>query len=227
MNATIGTKPPYYGNIAVAAFLGNTLANPVAVANIPLSSDFETAYVATSTSSNNNTQQQQQLLRALVINMHTYNTTANGTGLPPLLDPQPTRTARTYTFAVPQLAPNTRVAVQRLSANGSDAITGITWDSWSYNYELARGMPVRLANVTSSAAETLVVSENQTVAVTVPDAGAALLWFVGNGTVPGSSGGDGPVPVSVAVRDIMMTSAGLRAAVGAVGAFWAAVMGWV
>lgn len=125
---------------------------------------------------------------------------------------------------MPQLAPSTLVAVQRLAANGSDAITGITWDGWSYNYELANGQPVRLANVTD-VGETVVVSDNGTVAVTVPDASAAVLWFVGNGSVP-EGGGDGTMPpiVSVAVRETM-TSAGLRAAVGVVGAFWAVMMG--
>jgi hypothetical protein len=33
-------------------------------------------------------------------------------------------------------------------ANGSDAITGISWDGWSYNYELNGGAPVRLGNIT-------------------------------------------------------------------------------
>lgn len=38
--------------------------------------------------------------------------------------------------------------MHRLVANGSDAVTGITWDGDSYNYELAEGKPVRQGNVT-------------------------------------------------------------------------------
>ncbi|KAF6832002.1 glycoside hydrolase family 79 protein, partial [Colletotrichum musicola] len=38
--------------------------------------------------------------------------------------------------------------VQRLRANGSDAVSGITWDGWSYNHELDEGKPVKLDNVT-------------------------------------------------------------------------------
>ncbi|KAL1998863.1 hypothetical protein VTN02DRAFT_5464 [Thermoascus thermophilus] len=40
------------------------------------------------------------------------------------------------------------LSVQRLLANGRHAITGITRDGWSYNYELDGGKPVRLDNVT-------------------------------------------------------------------------------
>jgi hypothetical protein len=59
-------------------------------------------------------------------------------------------------------------------ANGSDAITGITFDAWSYNYELAQGKPVRLGNVTYGEAT---VVKDGVVAVDVPDSSAALLTF--------------------------------------------------
>ncbi|ROW14730.1 hypothetical protein VPNG_03723 [Cytospora leucostoma] len=176
VNATIGTKPPYYGSIAVAAFLGNTVVTPVSVANIPLSSNAEAAYAAYSSASG-------ELLRAIVINMNGYNTTVDGTGLG--VSPNvSTRVSRTYTFDVSSngLSAGDRVAVQRLYANGSDAITGITWDGWSYNYELDHGRPVRLSNVTVG--EYVTVSANGTVAVSVPDSSAALLSFTGNGTTP-------------------------------------------
>ncbi|KAF3764636.1 family 79 glycoside hydrolase [Cryphonectria parasitica EP155] len=172
VNATIGTKPPYYGNIAVAAFLGNTLENPVSIANVPLSDNAEAAYTAYSTADSS-------LIRAMIINMNTYNTTVNGTGLGVAANIT-TRTSRIYTFDVSggSLQPGDPVGVQRLSANGSDAISGITWDGYSYNYELDEGRPVRLENVTVG--EYVVVSENSTVAVSVPDSSAAVLNFVGN-----------------------------------------------
>ena len=64
------------------------------------------------------------------------------------------------------------MALKRLVANGSDAITGITWDGWSYNYELNNGKPVRLGNVTVG--ETVkVVSGKATVGV--EDSSAVVL----------------------------------------------------
>ncbi|ROW07920.1 hypothetical protein VMCG_03621 [Cytospora schulzeri] len=173
--ASIGTKPPYYGSIAVAAFLGNTVTTPVSVLNIPLANERETAYAAYSAGSG-------ALLRAIVINLNGYNTTVDGTGLGESPDP-PVRISRTYTFDVTggSVGPGDQVTIQRLYANGSDAITGITWDGWSYNYELAYGLPVRLDNVTVG--EYATVGEDGTVDVSVPDSSAALLSFTGNGTV--------------------------------------------
>lgn len=133
---SIGTKAPYYGNIAVAAFLGNVNVAPVQITELDTGgSDLEAAYLA---------YVDNVLRRIMFINLKEYNYTLNGTG--PDLNPEP-RVVRTYSL---NLGANlTReVSVQRLYANGSDAITGITWDGWSYNYELDEGRPVRLSNVT-------------------------------------------------------------------------------
>jgi hypothetical protein len=61
---TIGTKPPYYGNIAVASFIGDSGASKVQIANLPLSMDEEAAY-ASYVDGN--------LVRVMVINMHEFN----------------------------------------------------------------------------------------------------------------------------------------------------------
>jgi hypothetical protein len=58
-------------------------------------------------------------------------------------------------------------------ANGSNAITGITWDGYSYNYELDGGKPVRLHNVTVG--ETARVSNDGVVAIDVPYSSAVIL----------------------------------------------------
>lgn len=152
----------------------------MSVTNIPLSTDAEAAYAAYSTTSS-------QLVRAIVINMNTYNTTVDGTGLGVATNITE-RVSREYTFDVGggNLQPGDRVAVQRLSANGSDAISGISWDGWSYNYELDMGRPVRLSNVTTG--EYVTVSVNGTIVVSVPDSSAAVLNFVGNGTTVSSNG---------------------------------------
>lgn len=179
VNASIGTKSPYYGSVAVAAFLGDTTTTPVSVAEVPLpsSSGAEAAYAAYSAASGD-------LLRTIVLNMHGYNTTVDGTGLG--VSPNASaRASRNYTFDVSgsTLSPGDLVPVQRLYANGSDAITGVTWDGWSYNYELDKGRPVRLDNVTVG--ESVEVGGDGTVEVSVPDSSAAMLSFTGNGTADG------------------------------------------
>jgi hypothetical protein len=130
---TIGTKPPYYGNIAVAAMLGKLTAGAVRIANLPLESEFEAAYAA---------YVDEKLARIAVINMRAYNYTVNGTSS--VLNPV-NRPSQEYSFEVPE---GSEVEVKRLYANGSDAISGITWDGWSYNWELDHGKPVILHNVT-------------------------------------------------------------------------------
>lgn len=144
----------------------------MSVAHVPLSTDAEVAYAAYSVNSVNSS----QLLRAMVINMNPYNTTADGTGLGVSANTT-ARISRTYAFDVSgTLQPGDPVGVQRLSANGSDAISGITWDGYSFNYELDEGRPVRLANATVG--EFVVVAADGTVAVSLPDSSAAMLDFV-------------------------------------------------
>jgi hypothetical protein len=155
---TQGTKAPYYGNIAVAAFLGDLVTNSLQIANLPLTSPLEAAYAAYVNGT---------LSRIAVVNLREYNYTVNGTSS--VLNPEP-RPSQTYTFELP-LQTGT-VQVQRLSANGSDAITGITWDGVSYNWELDNGKPVKLANVTTG--ETACV-EGGLVSVVVPDSSAVVL----------------------------------------------------
>lgn len=189
--ATRGTKPPYYGNIAVAAALGNTQEHTVSVAALSPSGSSPPSIVDSSYA----IFVDGHLARVLVLNLRSYNTTVGGTGLgeaePARIPPRP---SQNYTFSVPTVSFGTHdtsignrypvlhdrdngtagILVQRLLANGSDAITGITWDGLSYNLELAGGKPVRLANVTTG--ERLVVQDSQ-VTVSVPDSSAVLLHF--------------------------------------------------
>jgi hypothetical protein len=156
----IGTKPPYYGNIAVAAMLGNLVREKVQIVNLPLPDVEESAYAAYVDGS---------LRRIAVVNMREYNYTVNGTSGVVSGEPRP---ATNYTFAVPENPGG--VDVKRLFANGSDAISGISWDGWSYNWELERGKPVRLHNVTVGEK---VQVKGGTVTVGVLDSSAAILEF--------------------------------------------------
>lgn len=71
--------------------------------------------------------------------MQEYNYTGTSTGDRPLT---------TYSFTVPAGYQNT-IPTQRLKANGTNAITGITFDGYSYNWDLLEGKPSRLTNVTN------------------------------------------------------------------------------
>ncbi|KAI1827799.1 glycoside hydrolase family 79 protein [Xylaria intraflava] len=167
----LGTKAPYYGNIAVAAFLGDTAVSVAPAELVASSSGSEpevgvqdSAYLAFV---------RDELARIVLINMRAYNYTLNGTGDLDTLNPA-ARPVRTYTVALPGVEEGREAVVRRLQANGSDAITGVTWDGTSYNYELDLGKPVQLHNVTTGER---VVVKNGAVEIRVPDSEAALVDF--------------------------------------------------
>ncbi|KAK5790255.1 hypothetical protein VI817_007542 [Penicillium citrinum] len=161
--ATIGTKAPYYGNVMVAAMLrggedsGHEGDNSqVQVVHLPMAHETEAAYAAYV---NGN------LARIAVINMQEYNYTN-------LEESSSHRPSASYAFRLSDISAKS-LSVQRLMANGSDAITGISWDGWSYNYELEMGAPVRLANVTIG--EKVDIDSQGEVEVTVPYSSAVIL----------------------------------------------------
>lgn len=152
---SIGTKPPYYGNIFVAEMVRG--GSNVQITNLPLSSDTEGAYAAYING---------KLARIAVVNLLEY----NYTNTDPATKAAP-RPNASYTFQVPSGSQS--ISVRRLIANGSDAITGITWDGYSYNYELDKGRPVRLHNVTIN--EKTHVDRNGLVSIDIPYSSAAIL----------------------------------------------------
>jgi hypothetical protein len=127
------------------------------IAHLESSSEFSTQYAAYT----NNT-----LARLLLVDLHTYNTTDNNYTTPF------ERPVEKYELKLPECS-NGKAQVQRLIANGSDAITGITWDGYSYNYELDDGKPVRLSNVTRG--EKVEVGEDGMMKVEVPWSSAAVV----------------------------------------------------
>ncbi len=149
-----GTKPPYYGNIAIAAVIGNLASHDVTIANLPMISSMNSAYAAYVDG---------ELSRIAVINMFQYNYTITSRIQRPIVR---------YHFRVAEHCAG-RVGIQRLMANGSDAISGITFDGYSYNYELDNGAPVLLHNITRG--EYTYVSRQGVLTVDVPDSSAAIL----------------------------------------------------
>jgi hypothetical protein len=169
---SIGTKAPYYGNIAVAAFLGNLTraAHRPKVVNIDLDDEFKAAYASYVDG---------QLAKIMLINLHDHNTTVENN----YTDPSIQRGVEKFTFQVPQGCRGKPAALQRLMANGSDAVTGATFDGYSFNYELDNGKPVLLKNITRG--ETARADRWGKMSVAVPDSSAVLVsfaWIVSSDT---------------------------------------------
>lgn len=154
-DTTIGTKPPYYGNVFVAAMLAGG-SDAVQVVNLPLPQEEEAAYAAYVNG---------RLARIAVINMQGFNYTDS--------ESTAARPSSTYSFQVPTITSGGYLSVQRLLANGSNALSGITWDGWSYNYELDQGRPVLLHNVTIG--ERLAVGPAGELSIDVPYSSAAII----------------------------------------------------
>lgn len=160
VNTTIGTKAPYYGNIMVANMMGNLTDGNTSIADLELGSDYDTAYAA---------YKNDQLMRLAVIQMREWNYTGSEGAARP---------NETFQFQTPNNTHVKRISVQRLMANGSDAITGITFDGWSYDYELNEGLPVRLDNVTeTSRTELLGIGQDGLLSIDVPWSSAAIISF--------------------------------------------------
>ncbi|KAI5864771.1 glycoside hydrolase family 79 protein [Durotheca rogersii] len=171
-------RPPYYGHVAVAAFLGapagaaSDAAGERAAVSVaaleprrrPADPHADAAYAAYAPGG--------ALARLLVLNLRAYNYTLGGGGGPELNpEPRPQRTYRFRVSAFPPPAPRA-AAVRRLRANGSDAVAGLSWDRWSYE----SGRPRRLADATLR--ELVPVGPGGVLELRVPDSEAAVLDFL-------------------------------------------------
>jgi hypothetical protein len=150
----IGTKAPYYGNIAVAAALGDITTNVVRVRNIEMKKETDAAYAVYTSGT---------LKRVVVINMQQYNYSV------PAPLPRP---VGSYNFTVPTSCAGSGV-VQRLIAQGADAVSGVTFNGVSYAYEVAGGKPKLLGNATKD--EVVWVGGDGGFRVDVPDSSAAVV----------------------------------------------------
>lgn len=149
----------YYGSIAVAAALGDLTDGSVRVAELDLGgSEVSVAYATYSS---------ETLKRITLINMEQYNGTSEN-GLPS----QAVRPVTTYVLNLPASCVGVP-KIRRLLADGSDAISGISFDGFSFNWELDNGKPVLLKNVTSG--EEANIRGYGEVAVDVPWSSAAIV----------------------------------------------------
>ena len=148
-----GTKPAYYGNVATAAFLGDLREGDVQVVEVKMPNrEMDAGYVAYVNG---------RVARVAAVNLRTYNETEGAV-----------RPSQKYKFEVRELEGNGEVKMQRLIASGSDALSGVTFGGYSYNYELDEGRPVQMSNVTMHEMASV---RGGVVEVDVPDASAAVL----------------------------------------------------
>ncbi|KAK3077111.1 hypothetical protein LTS18_011190, partial [Coniosporium uncinatum] len=150
--ATKGTKAPYYGQIAVASMLGNLTAGDVQVANIAIKNDTGAVYAAYVDG---------KLARIMAINMVEYNSSST-------VD----RPLQTYSFSGPTSCAGS-ATVQRLIAEGADAISGITFNGYSYDLEAAGGEPKLSGNATKD--EIVYVGSDGIFNIEVPYSSAAMV----------------------------------------------------
>lgn len=85
------------------------------------------------------------------------------------------RPSESYTFQLPEIFENRKAKLQWLIANGSDALSGVTFDGYSYNWELDCGKPVLLHNVTRG--EVVRVGQGGKMTIKVPSSSAVIINF--------------------------------------------------
>ena len=175
-NMNMSTSVAYYGNIAAAAVLDNITKESPKVVELDLGdlgTDGLVSGYAIFVGDDG-----KPLRRLAFLDLHAYNvTTVISTSPPYVRMPNPIpRPVRNYTFTLPpslNIADGTNVGVQRLLANGSDAQGGVTWDGWSYDYELDQGRPVKVG---LGSGESVVVTGGG-VDIGLQDSSAVVLVF--------------------------------------------------
>jgi hypothetical protein len=116
----IGTRPPYYGELAAATFLGDSSKVVVQELAVPSTEGVESAYAA---------YVQGHLARLAVVNMREYNSTSADT-----------HPSQIYHFKVDK---GSWWTIKVLTAPGSDVTTNVTFNGYAYEYEtLGKGARV-------------------------------------------------------------------------------------
>ncbi|KIV90003.1 hypothetical protein PV10_07353 [Exophiala mesophila] len=157
--ATTATKAPYYGNIAVATFLGNTSASDnVRISELDLDSEpYHSAYAAYIND---------RLERIALVQMQAYNSTDGGQG--------GDRPSETFTLQLDgDFSTVQEIEILRLTASGSNAVTDVSFDGYSYSHDLDDGRPSLLPDVPRG--EVVQVTSGGEVVVDLPWSSAAVL----------------------------------------------------
>lgn len=112
-----------------------------------------------------------ELPKIVLINLNDHNATAANN----YTAPSAPLGGGEFTLQGPKDCKGKTATLQRLMANGSDAVTGATFDGYNYNYELDNEIPVLLNNITRG--ESVKVGRKSDLKVGVPDSSAVLLSF--------------------------------------------------
>lgn len=141
--------------------MGDVTGEAPKIANLPLEREQEAAYAA---------YVGDKLERIVVVNLMAWNETDYNEEY----WSEGQRPVERYRFQVPKGVKG-EVGLRRLMANGSDAISGVTFDGYSYNFELDEGRPVLLGNVTRG--ESARVRKGGWLQVEVPWSSAVMVDF--------------------------------------------------
>ena len=128
--------------------------------NLPLSHERDAAYAS---------YVKGRLARVIVVNMNEFNATAGNEFVDAYERP-----VKRYSLKLPRGVEGC-FSLRRLLASGSDAVTGVTFDGFSYDFELDGGLPVRQTNVTSG--ETVDVGREGVLTIDVPWSSAVIVDF--------------------------------------------------
>jgi hypothetical protein len=144
------TNAPYYGNVMVAATVGLLPDRSIAYLDLGNGDERTSAYTIYSGSN---------LVRVVILNMIEYLSTSSTA-----------RPKSTFSLSVP--AGVKGALVERLTAPGADALSGVTFGGFSYDYSRAEGKPV-LVDATAALEE--VSAKNGVLSVTLQDSEGVVL----------------------------------------------------
>jgi hypothetical protein len=123
-------KPPYYGHIFVAKFLGSS--STTQINNVDLGSDYYSAYAA---------YEDGNLSRLAILNLQTWDP-PNNTEINSIISAEADRPKTTFNMGA--LQGYKSATVELMTAPGATYDTNITVAGMSYDYNLAKGRGVRV-----------------------------------------------------------------------------------
>lgn len=143
------TFPPYYGKMAAAVFLADSANIQVKKISLNGSADHDSGYGA---------YENGQLKRIALLNLREYDSSSGNS-----------RGEQKYTVKV---QPHESWVVQRLTAAGSDVVSGVTYNGFSYEYS-SMGKPVQVQGTASN--ERAQANSQGNLVITVADSEAVIV----------------------------------------------------
>ena len=169
------TRPPYYGQLAAAALLGNLSASApgVTVSELKMDGAVDAGYAAHVAG---------RTARLALINLREYNYSA-------LAGPTASRwrPVHRYSLLLPADCRRGSATVHMLMGNGSNVLGGASFDGYSYDYGLEQGRGVRVDVALNG--QVLRPDAQGTLVLDLPNSSAAVLTLGGCDVSKAVSGG--------------------------------------